>query len=88
MLVSDIVERISGFQENQTISYDDFKLIIREKISATCFVVDFIYNSEEYFDTLPHMLLSYVEIGSQAHLTIFPLEDNPHLNDVGSSEAQ
>jgi hypothetical protein len=88
VVVSDLVNKLSTFKENQVIVYDDFKVIIKEKICCTSYIVDFIYNSEEFFDSLQHLLLSYVEIGSQGHLTLFPLEDNAHLNEVGSSEAQ
>ena len=44
---------MSCLKENQVIGYDDFKLVIKEQVSETCFIVDLIYNSEEYFDTLP-----------------------------------
>ena len=75
-MVSDLVKIMAEVKENQTVNYDEFKLIIKEKISDTCLIVDFIYNSEEFFDTLPSLLLSYVEIGSQAHIALFPLEEN------------
>ena len=74
--VSELLSKMTEFKENQAVVYDDFKIIIKEKVSATSFIVDFIYNSEEYFDTMTQLLLSYVEIGSQAHLTLFPLEEN------------
>jgi len=64
VMVSELLAKMTDFQESQVIMYDDFKVIIKEKVSATSFIVDFIYNSEEYFDTMTSLLLSYVEIGS------------------------
>jgi hypothetical protein len=43
---------MTEFRENQSIQYEDFKIIVKEKISPTSFIVDFMYNSDEYFDTM------------------------------------
>jgi hypothetical protein len=64
VMVSELLAKMTDFKESQVIMYDDFKVIIKEKVSSTSFIVDFIYNSEEYFDTMTSLLLSYVEIGS------------------------
>lgn len=68
-------------------SYDDFKLIVKEKISNVVLIVDFVYSSEDFFNSVPSLLLTFLEIDSKGYIGLFPIEEgNP--NELGSSDAQ
>jgi hypothetical protein len=70
--------------------HDEFKIIIKERLTQHNLIVDISYEHEEYFNSLNRLLLSYIEIGANAFVSIVPLvEEHGELNqELGSSEAQ
>lgn len=82
-------EKIETCTAYEELLYYKFKMIVKERLSPHQCIVDVHFTQEEYDCTMPNLLLSYVEISSQAYVSLFPIEEagHPGPNELGSSEA-
>ena len=77
-------------KEKAEVLYDEFKIIVKERLTQHNLIIDISYQHEDFFNSLSQLLLSYIEIGANAYVSIIPLiEEQTDLNqEIGSSEAQ
>lgn len=61
-------------------------MIVREHLHTHHCIVDIEYMQDDFNYTQSQLMLSYVEIGNTAYITLFPLEEGAS-NDLESSEA-
>jgi len=71
--LSNLVYIIENCKEQEEIVHDEFKIKIKERLTQHNLIVDFSYEHEEYFNSLSQLLLSYIEIGANAYISIVPL---------------
>jgi len=71
--LSNLVYIIENCKEREEIVHDEFKIKIKERLTQHNLIVDFSYEHEEYFNSLSQLLLSYIEIGANAYISIVPL---------------
>jgi hypothetical protein len=56
--------------------YDEFKIIVKERLTQHNLIVDISYEHEDYYNSISQLLLSYIEIGANAFVSIVPLVED------------